>query len=271
LTGPPAVPASALAHTVRGAPGRPAAVFLHGFMGSSEDWREVAEVLSAGRYCVAVDLPGHGGSVGLPPEAYTMEGAARAVIETLDERGVGSATFVGYSMGGRLALYLALRRPERCAGLFLESASPGLENAAERAARRGADGAKAARLESGSFEEFVRDWYRQPLFASLARDGELLRRTIGERLRNDPSELAKSLRGMGAGAQPSLWGDLAGLRVPSLAVAGELDAKFVAISRRMAALAHGMRAAVVPDAGHNVRVEAPVAYLALLRGFLEES
>lgn len=242
---------------------------MHGFMGSSEDWREVAATLCDEVRAVAVDLPGHGDSIGLPLEAYTMEGAARAVTQTLDELGAESATFVGYSMGGRLALYLALRCPERCAGLFLESASPGLEGATERVARRATDEEHAARLESGDFEEFVRDWYCQPLFAPLARDEELLRRTIEKRLRNDPAELAESLRGMGAGSQPSLWGELAGLRVPALAVAGELDGKFAALSRRMAGLTPRIHALMVPGAGHNVHAESPLAYLELLRRFLD--
>ena len=129
-----------------------------------------------------------------------MEGTARAVVRTLDELEARRPVIVGYSMGGRLALYLALRYPERCTGLFLESASPGLESAGEREARRDADEEKAKRLESGDFENFLRDWYRQPLFAPLAREERLLWRTIEARRRNDPSELARSLRGMGTGS-----------------------------------------------------------------------
>jgi 2-succinyl-6-hydroxy-2,4-cyclohexadiene-1-carboxylate synthase len=237
-------------------------------MGSSADWLPVTAALGERYRCIAVDLPGHGASTGLPPGAYTVEGAARALLDLLDRLGVERPTAVGYSMGGRLALYLALRHPNRLSGLFLESASPGLEDARERTVRRAADEKKAARLEGGDFEEFLRDWYRQPLFAPLARDGELLRRIIEGKLRNDPAELARSLRGMGTGDQPSLWEELPGLRVPALAVAGELDEKFVGISRRMASLAPGMRPAVVLGAGHNVHVEASGAYLSLLEDFL---
>ena len=243
-------------------------LFLHGFMGGGEDWREVSAGLDDGFFRVAVDLPGHGASLGMPPDRYTMEGAARSVLDVLDGTGVGRATVVGYSMGGRLALYLALRHPARCAGLLLESASPGLEDAEERAARRRADEQKAEQLEGGDLRGFLEDWYQQPLFAPLARDRGLLRRTIEGKMRNDPAELARSLRGMGTGSQPSLWGELPGLRVPALAVAGELDEKFVGISRRMASLAPAMRPALVPGAGHNVHAEAPGAYLSLLRRFL---
>ncbi|HZY66327.1 MAG TPA: 2-succinyl-6-hydroxy-2,4-cyclohexadiene-1-carboxylate synthase [Rubrobacteraceae bacterium] len=248
---------------------RPAILFLHGFMGSSGDWKAVAAALEEQFYCVAVDLPGHGASVGLPPESYTVEGATRSLVDLLDELAIERAVAVGYSMGGRLALFLALRYPERCAGLFLESASPGLESTAERTARRKSDEEKARRLESENFERFLRDWYRQPLFASLARHEELLQQTIEARRRNEPRELARSLRGMGIGSQPSLWGELAGLRLPTLAVAGALDGKYVGVSRCMATLSPKLRATVVPGAGHNVRVELTKEYITLLRGFLD--
>ena len=237
-------------------------------MGSSADWPGVVSALKDRFRCIAPDLPGHGASLGLSSGSYSFEGAARAVVRVLEEIRVGRATVVGYSMGGRLALYLALRHPERCSGLFLESASPGLEDAAERAARRRADEERTWRLETGDFETFLKDWYSQPLFASLARQGGLVGEMVEARRGNDPTELARALRGMGTGTQPSLWRELPNLAVPALAVAGELDEKFVAVSRRMAGASPNARDAVVPGAGHNVRAEAPEAYLELLEGFL---
>ena len=257
-----------LNYAVSGDPGRPAVLLLHGFMGSAWDWRDVIAAIEGEHRCLAVDLPGHGSSLGLPPDAYTIEGSARALLDLLDGLEITRSTLVGYSMGGRLALYLALRHPERCSGLFLESASPGIEDPAERQARRRADEERAARLESGDLASFLDDWYRQPLFASLARREELLENTIEARLRNDPGELARSLRGVGAGRMPSLWGELAALRMPALAVAGELDESYVEISARMAARSPRVRAAGVPGAGHNVRLENPDAYLASLKRFL---
>lgn len=253
-----------LHHVVSGDARRPAILFLHGFMGSVADWRDVRAALDGSHRCLAVDLPGHGASLDLAhPEAYTAGGAARALLDLLDELNVERPVIVGYSMGGRLALYLALRYPERSAGLFLESASPGIEDPAEQRARREVDEERARRLESGDLETFLADWYRQPLFASLAQA------MIEARSNNDPGELARSLRGMGAGSQPSLWKELAGLQAPTLAVAGELDKKYVRIASRMATLTPHTQSAVVPSAGHNVRLEAPKAYLALLQNFLE--
>ena len=244
-------------------------LLLHGFLGSAADWNGVVAVLEKDFYCVSADLPGHGASLGLPPEGYTMEGTGRSLAAVLDELGLGQAAVVGYSMGGRLALYFALRHPGRCSGLFLESASPGLERAKAREARRRADEERAARLESGDFEEFLQDWYRQPLFASLARDEELLRKTIQPRRRNEPEELARSLRGLGTGSQPSLWGELGELSVPTVAVAGELDEKFVNVGRNMEVGSPEIRFASIPEVGHNVHAESPNAYTGLLQGFLE--
>ena len=258
-----------LNHEVSGDRRSPAFLFLHGFMGSSADWREVLGTIGDRAYCIAVDLPGHGASLGMSQDTYTIEGATRAVIGTLDRLEGIHPVVAGYSMGGRLALYLALRYPERCAGLFLESASPGLENAGERAARRLADESKAKCLESGDLRAFLRDWYRQPLFASLARDEDLLYRTIEARRRNNPGELALSLRGMGTGSQPSLWVELEGLAVPALAVAGGMDKKYAGISSRMASISPRIESAIVPGAGHTVHAEIPAAYASLLGRFVD--
>jgi 2-succinyl-6-hydroxy-2,4-cyclohexadiene-1-carboxylate synthase len=258
-----------LSRKLFGSPENPNVLCLHGFMGSAADWQDVATAIGDRAFCIALDLPGHGASLGFVPEAYTMEGTARAVVRTLDDLKARRPVIVGYSMGGRLALYLALRHPERCAGLFLESASPGLESAGERAARREADQEKAKWLESGDFENFLRDWYRQPLFAPLAREAGLLRRTIEARRRNDPTELARLLRGMGTGSQPSLWQELEGLAVPALAVAGQLDGKYVGISSRMASISPKVEPVVIPGVGHDVHDEAPAQYAALLGRFLD--
>jgi 2-succinyl-6-hydroxy-2,4-cyclohexadiene-1-carboxylate synthase len=263
--------AEGLAYLTAGDPRHPAVLFLHGFMGSSEDWRGVMEALEDRFYCVAPDLPGHGASLGLSLATYTIEGTARMVLDSLGELGIERPVLVGYSMGGRLAMYLALRHPARFAGLFLESASPGLESAEERRSRREADESRAKRLESEDFERFLEDWYRQPLFASLTRNEALLRRTIEARRRNDPAELAKSLRGMRTGSQPSLWGELPGLRVPALAVAGALDEKYVRVTKRMETASPVISFAVITGVGHNVHAEAPRRYLETLQDFLLEA
>ena len=257
-----------LQHQVSGITSKPVVLFLHGFMGASTDWADVMAELADAYHCLAVDLPGHGASTGLPDGLYTMEGTAQALVDLLDGRGIERCAVVGYSMGGRLALYFAMRFPERCRVLVLESASPGLATAQERAARRAVDEDRAARLEREDFDTFVNEWYRQPLFASLAGQKGLMEQMIARRRANDPRELVRSLRGMGTGRQPSLWERLAAWRVSTVAVAGGLDAKYVEIAGRMAASSAAVRAVTVPDAGHNIHAEQPARFIALLHTFL---
>jgi len=264
--------AAGLRYTATGPADAPPLLLLHGFMGSAAEWSEVSEALSNEYRLFIPDLPGHGASTNLPyPDTYTMPGAARALLSLLDAENVDRCAVAGYSMGGRLALYLALRHPQRVECLLLESASPGLATEEERAARRAADEGLARRLETEDLRDFVEDWYRQPLFAHLARDEELLRRTIESRLHNDPRELARSLRAMGAGSQPSLWEELPGLSVLTLAVAGEEDEKFVKIAQAMQHRSANVRTVVVPGAGHSVHFEDTEAHIHLLKDHLKYS
>src|SRR5690606_23536537 len=112
----------------------------------------------------------------------------------------GPATYVGYSMGGRLALHLALARPDLVRRLVLIGATGGIDDEDDRAARRAADERLAAHLEQVGVATFVDEWLAQPLFAGLsptaaARD---------ERLANTAEGLASSLRLAGTGTQEPL-------------------------------------------------------------------
>ena len=144
-------------------------LFLHGFMGSGRDWTETVEALPDCR-CILVDLPGHGLSAGCPAGLYPMPETARALLAVLDDLGVGQCVPVGYSMGGRLALYLALTHPDRCRALVVESGSPGLASEQERENRRQWDEAKASELERQGLDAFLEAWYQQPLFHSIGRN-----------------------------------------------------------------------------------------------------
>jgi 2-succinyl-6-hydroxy-2,4-cyclohexadiene-1-carboxylate synthase len=173
-------------------------------------------------------------------------------------------------MGGRVALQLAAAAPARVAGLILESASPGIADAAERAARATSDDALAARIEAQGLDWFVDHWAQIPLFASQAALPPAVRAAQrARRLRGTAHGYANSLRGMGAGRQPSLWARLPELATPALLVSGELDAKYLASNTRAAALLPHADHAVVPGAGHTVHLERPEAFADLVVRFLE--
>jgi 2-succinyl-6-hydroxy-2,4-cyclohexadiene-1-carboxylate synthase len=232
-------------------------VLVHGFTQTLASWGVVGERL-AGRFeVVRVDLPGHGGSGGV---RVGFEEAAGLVGEA---GGVGA--YVGYSLGGRLCLRLALDRPDLVPALVLIGASPGIGDPGGRVERREADEALARRVERDGVAAFLDGWLAGPLFASLPE--EVAGRE--ERLANTAEGLAYALRRLGTGTQEPLWDRLGGLAPPVLLVAGEHDVKFPGIARKMAAaIGPSAEVALVPGAGHAVHLERPAATAALVEEFL---
>ena len=251
----------------------PALLLLHGFTGSAETLRALADGLAPSYRTIAVDLLGHGRSdAPRDPSRYALECSAGDLARLLDALGESRAHVLGYSLGGRVALGFAALRPQRVRSALVIGASAGLADPAERAARVAADEALACELERDGLEPFVTRWMAQPLFASQARLGaETLERARAQRLRNRPHGLAASLRGLGSGAQPPLHARLAELDLPLCFVAGAEDAKFARIAAELAALAKRGRCALVPEAGHAAQLENPGAVLSLAREFFAAS
>lgn len=175
---------------------------------------------------------------------------------------------VGYSMGGRLALHAALRRPRAPGGLVLVGVSAGIEDEAAREERRAADERLAAWMEGCSIEEIVQAWEALPVFAGQSR--ELRDRLRPGRLAHEPAELATLLRTAGQGALPPVWGRLGEIQCPALLVAGEADDVYVQAAYRMAKAMPRGRARLVAGAGHAPHLEQPDTFARLLRAFLEE-
>lgn len=217
-------------------------VCIHGFTQSAASWDAVRRALPATVEVAALDVPERASFA----ETAVALGAAG-----------GAGCYVGYSMGGRLALRLALDRPDLVRVLVLLGASPGLADPEDRAVRRAADEDLARAVERDGVDAFLDRWLAQPLFATLPRDAA----GLGERRRvNTVSRLVHQLRVLGVGTQEPLWDRLAELRMPVVAVAGELDTKYAGIAREMAA-AIGPPAVVrlVAGAGHAAHLERPDA------------
>ena len=256
-----------LYYSLNGSRTQPVLLLLHGFMGNSNDYREVIPQLSAKFCCLAVDLPGHGQTkVAGGDDRYTMQNTARALISLLDELEIDRCFLAGYSMGGRLALYMLLHFPARFEKAVLESASPGLKTAAQRELRRQRDRKLAEQLETGDFRQFLLNWYSQPLFQSSATRADF-EELIARRLENNPQSLAKSLGNLGTGNQPCLWEKLAENKIPLLLLVGEKDDKFRAINAEMAGLSPLARIAIAANAGHNIHFEQPTYYIEELMKF----
>jgi 2-succinyl-6-hydroxy-2,4-cyclohexadiene-1-carboxylate synthase len=238
----------------------PTLVLLHGFTGSAASWGAHLDTFAAaGLRVIAFDLLGHGASSAPDvSQRYSMEHCQEDICAALGMLGVGpgEAILLGYSMGGRLALYLGFSGYFRA--LVLESASPGLASPIERTQRRASDEHLAASIERDGIAAFGASWEQQPLFASQnALPVEIRERLRSQRLQNRPDGLANSLRGMGTGAQPALHERLPMLELPVLLLAGELDTKFCAIARQMHQALPRASFEIIPGAGHTLHLEQP--------------
>jgi 2-succinyl-6-hydroxy-2,4-cyclohexadiene-1-carboxylate synthase len=247
-------------------------VLLHGFTGSAAGWgSHVSAFAEAGLRVIALDMLGHGRSEApRDPERYSIEHCSQDILEVLRTLGVerGESILLGYSMGGRIALYTAFS--DFFAGLILESASPGLAEDFERAERRASDELLAQRIERDGVPPFVDYWESLPLFASQrALPGEICAGLHEQRLQNRALGLANSLRGVGTGTQPSLYGRLPTLRLPVLLIVGALDGKYSAIAYEMAQSLPEAQVHIVAGAGHTTHFERPEQFDRLVVRFCE--
>ncbi len=235
----------------------PRLALVHGFTQNRRCWGAVADALAGDHEVVLLDAPLHGRSAGV---AADLVGTADLLART-----VGPATWVGYSMGGRACLHLALERPDVVEALVVLGATAGLEGAAARAERVAADEVLARRLEEEGLEAFLDDWLALPLFGGLSPAAQ----HRDARLENDARALATSLRLAGTGAQEPLWDRLHVVEAPVLVVAGELDTTFVATGKRLVdAIGSNAELRLVPGAGHAAHLEQPQAFLDAVRPWL---
>ena len=254
----------------KGSPQRQPLLLLHGFTGSAISWQSHFAAFAPHFWVIAPDILGHGRSDSPPdPSRYRMPCIAADLIALLDFWQIEQTALLGYSMGGRLAFYLACHFPDRFSRIILESCSPGLAAKAERAARRQSDETLADWIEANGIEPFVARWEALPLWQSQQQLAPEVRQQLRQnRLQNSPLGLANSLRGMGTGAQPSLWPQLAAVQQPTLLIVGELDTKFVAINQQMVAQLANGRLQVIPRAGHTTHLEQPEQFATAVIQFL---
>ncbi len=236
----------------------PPLLLLHGWMGSSADYTDIIDRLTAHFYCMAIDLPGHGQTQVLDEECgYDFIQTARGIVRLLARLGIERTSIAGYSFGGRLALYLALEFPDRFDRVMLESTSPGLATESERQARITHDLHIIDRLATDNFLDFVKNWYQQSLFIGIDKHPNFSTLIHCRIETNQPSNLAKSLRFAGLGMQPYL-GDRLKMSTRSISsIVGELDTKFVSINRELHEQCQHINLKIVPKCSHNVHFQAP--------------
>lgn len=238
----------------------PRIALAHGFTQTARSWNHV-ETLLAGRLdsvdTIAVDMPGHGTAAHLRSDLWT---AADHLVDA-----AGDATYVGYSMGGRVALHAALAHPEKVRRLVLIGATAGIVDDNERAQRFDADEQLAARIEAEPLTEFIDSWLRNPLFAGLSEEAAFR----SDRLRNTPAGLASSLRLCGTGTQEPLWNRLSKITMPTLILAGADDPKFCELGQRLTDGIPNAQMSIVPGSGHSVHLEQPLATADAIAEFVQ--
>ena len=238
----------------------PRLVLVHGFTQTSGCWGPVADALAEDHTVVRVDAPGHGRSADV---IAGLRGGARLIADQGHR-----ATYLGYSMGARYCLHLALSNPELVERLILLGATAGIEDPAERAARTAADEELADKIERHGVDTFLEAWMRNPLFAGLSEEQACLDR----RRENTAAGLAMSLRQCGTGVQDPLWSKLSRLTMPVLVLAGERDERFVALGERIAAsIGANATFATIAGAGHAAHLEQPEAFLSIVLAYLKDT
>lgn len=229
--------------------------FIHGFTQTRQSWAPVLGYSKLGDF-LCIDAPGHGTRPATDDDLWAV---AHSLAGELDR-----GPLVGYSMGGRIALHIALAHPDKVSRLVLISTTPGIEDERERATRRDSDEALATRLEELGVEAFIDEWMSGPLFRSYAPTET----DMASRRSNTVAGLASSLRHQGTGTQDDLWPRLTGLVMPVLLIVGGADTKFLAINRRMASLIGDVELVEVAGAGHAVHLERPQLVAELIDEFV---
>ncbi len=241
----------------RGTPGatsHSSVVLLHGFTQTGRCLGPVTEWLAAHREVETPDLPGHGGATGLA-DMDCPQAAAHLVS------GCDPAHWIGYSLGARVALHVALDHSRAVRSLVLIGGTAGIDDPAERERRRITDHERAVEVERLGVPEFIERWLAMAMFADLPERARFVR----ERRVNTAAGLAGSLRNAGTGSMEPLWGRLSEIRVPVLLISGERDRAFSDLAARMAAEIGGNATAVtVLGAGHAAHLEAPELVFSLV-------
>ena len=243
---------------------------LHGFTGSTNDWKEIIPLLSNNFSYVAIDLIGHGKS-DAPNELEHYK--TPSMIAQLDDifRHFTKERFIlmGYSMGGRAALSYAAQYPDKLSGLILESTSAGIVDEKLRNERILHDEQVIEIIEKKSLEEFFKFWMSQDLFSTLKSiPEEKLSKAKAAKLRNNKIGLINSLGGFGTGVMLPLHDKLDYIKCKTLLITGEMDSKFSNINRELREKIINSRHEIVKDSGHIVHFEKPEEFVKVVNGHL---
>ena len=246
-------------------------LFLHGFTGSANDWKDIAKVLDKRFNKIAVDLIGHG-KTSSPNDInfYMIDSIIDQIEKIIQHLGLKEVILCGYSMGGRTALNFAVNKPNLLTGLILESTSAGIRNKNERDKRKYNDEELASYIENNPIKDFITRWLDQEIFGTLRRfSNEKIKIIKEEKMKNSRTGLANSLRGFGTGVMPYLGSELIKLKIPTILISGGLDDKFTQINKSLRKLFPSAKHMIISTSGHNTHLEEPKKFVRIINDFLK--
>lgn len=257
-------------------------VFVHGMSAQLRHWQyQLDAFAAAGFHVLALDLPGFGKSDKPGSFPYTMEALGDVLLELLDRRGVARPVIVGHSMGGHVALSLAMRQPQRVGALVLTNAA-GLEPFS-RSERAWFEKVTTMRSLGGGLSEYAL-WgaFRLRVFSRWRKE---LRWLIEERVRLQRSgaEFERSLYAMvkcvrAMSDTEFTRAHLGQLALPTLILFGA-DDRLIPNAELHGGTTRGLMAAAqrairgsalvaLPRCGHEPQLDCPVEYNRALRAWL---
>ncbi len=233
-------------------------LFIHGLLGSGEDWNETIKGIGSNCTCVTADLPAHGKAPEVPPTSTSFEGVIHEIGGALTETLTKPLHGIGYSLGGRVLLGLTQYYPELFERLTFISTFPGFESESIRHARWESDLKWSSLMGSLDTDTFLTRWYAQETFHSERWNDETRAKILSSRSSLSLSGIAPFFEATSAAKMPSYWSLLDSITIPTRFIAGERDLKYVQIGQELAERNPSIHPFVVPGCGHAVPLESPV-------------
>ncbi len=246
-----------------------AIIFVHGFIGSAEDWEEVISEFKDKYYCIAIDLPGHGSTLCDNDEEFEISKTNARLKTLIDRLGIKSPIVVAYSMGARYILDFAVNYPRYFSAMIIESGSCGLKSEQERKERVFNDYLLSQRIKDSDKLDFLEFWYSMPLFGEIKKHPEY-KKLINNRAKSDKNGLIKSLDFAGTGKMASLHEQWKSLEIPCLLITGEKDEKYSAILKEMNVNNKFSEFKLIPNAAHNSHLENKEIFIKYVKDFLNK-